>query len=143
MEQTLHDYIRQDAKLRQFLLNQDGGIMKFWAEHPDRDFDLDLFNEYEEQLVESYLQANKRNRDVASLPVNELIMKARTCSHHVEKEIHYKVDLQPVLTNLPMPVIIQANRYIDDYLVILITPQPPQIFTSASNTLINNIFAYA
>ena len=44
MEQTLHDYIRQDAKLRQFLLNQDGGIMKFWAEHPDKPKMQDSFS---------------------------------------------------------------------------------------------------
>lgn len=116
MKQTVEDYIRQDEEFRQALLKQDGGIMKFWAEHPDKDFDVDLFEDYENQIVEAYLQTNKRNRDVASLPENELKMEARSWNHHTEKEIHYKVALQSLMTDLPVGVREQVNSYIDDYL---------------------------
>lgn len=116
MKKTLEDYIRQDSEFRKTLLEQDGGIMKFWAEHPDADFDAELYNDYEKQIVEAYLQANKRNRDVALLPENELKMKARSWYHHTEKEIHYKVALQPLMTDLPLAIREQVNSYIDDYL---------------------------
>ena len=116
MKQTLEDYIRHDKVFRQVLLKQDGGILKFWAEHPDRGFDVDLFDDYEKQIVEDYLLANKRKRDVASLPENELKMEARSWNHHTEKEIHYKVALQPLMADLPVAVREQANNYIDDYL---------------------------
>ena len=116
MKKMLEEYIRQDNKFRQLLLKMDGGIMKFWAEHPNRDFDVDLFDDYEKQIVEAYLQANKRNRDVVSLPENELKMEARSWNHHTEKEIHYKVALQPLMTDLPVAIREQVNSYIDDYL---------------------------
>ena len=116
MKQKIEDYIRQDSEFRKTLLEQDVGIMKFWAQHPDADFDAELFNNYEKQIVEAYLQTNKRNRDVASLPENELKMKARSWNHHTEKEIHYKVALQPLMTDLPVGVREQVNSYIDDYL---------------------------
>lgn len=117
MKQTIEDYIRQNKEFQKTLLEQGGGIMKFWAQHPDAEFDADLFNNYENQIVKAYLQANKRNRDVASLSENELKMEARSWNHHTEREIHYKVALQPLMADLPVAVIEQAKRYIDDYLV--------------------------
>ena len=116
MKQTVEDYIRQDKEFRKTLLEQGGGIMKFWAQHPDAEFDANLFKNYENQIVKEYLQANKRNRDVVSLPENELKMEARSWNHHTEKEIHYKVALQPLMTDLPVGVREQVNSYIDDYL---------------------------
>ena len=104
MKQTVEDYIRQDKEFRKTLLEQGGGIMKFWAQHPDAEFDANLFKNYENQIVKEYLQANKRNRDVVSLPENELKMEARSWNHHTEKEIHYKVALQPLMTDLPVGV---------------------------------------
>ena len=54
MKQTLEDYIRQDTNFRQALLNQEGGIMKYWAQHADAEFDIDLFNGYENEIVKVY-----------------------------------------------------------------------------------------
>ena len=116
MKQTLEDYLRQDDEFRKTLLAQDGGIMKYWAQHPDAEFDTDLFDNYEKQIVESYLQANKRNRAIASLSEDELKKKARSWISHTEKEIHYKMALQPLIANLPVAVSEQINRYIDEYL---------------------------
>lgn len=67
MKQTIEDYIRHDERFRQALLEQEGGIMKFWAQHPENEFDTDLFEGYEKQIEKDYLQANKRNRSVRSL----------------------------------------------------------------------------
>lgn len=116
MKQTLEDYLRQDDEFRKTLLTQGGGIMKYWAQHPDAEFDTDLFDNYEKQIVESYLQANKRNRAIASLPEDELKKKARSWIRHTEKEIHYKMALQPLMANLPVAISEQINRYIDEYL---------------------------
>lgn len=116
MKQNLPDYIRENEDLRQALLAQDGGIMKYWAQHPEADFDTDLFNDYEKQIVEAYLQENKRNRAVASLSDRELKLKARNWYHLTEKELHYQIVLQAVLTKIPMEVREQVNSYIEDYL---------------------------
>lgn len=116
MKQPLENYIREDKNFRQVLLNQEAGIMKFWAEHPDRDFDANLFDDYEKQLVKAYLQANKRNRTIVSLQGDELKLEARNWYRLTEKEIHYKVVLQPILATLPKEISEQVNQHIDDYL---------------------------
>ena len=116
MKQTLPEIIRKNENFRQFLLAQEGGIMKFWAEHPDRDFDANLFDDYEKQLVKAYLQANNRNRTIVSLQGDELKLEARNWYRLTEKEIHYKVVLQPILATLPKGISEQVNQHIDDYL---------------------------
>lgn len=67
MKQTLPEIIKENKELHQILQAQDGGIMKYWAEHPEAEFDVDLFEGYEKQITEEYLQANKQNRAVRSL----------------------------------------------------------------------------
>ena len=81
MNQTIEDYIRHDEKFRQALLKLGGGILKYWAEHLEDDFDIDLFNGYERQVVEAYLQANKRNRALRSLPDDKLKWDALSLCH--------------------------------------------------------------
>ena len=116
MKQTLPDIIRKNDHLRQLLLAQEGGIMKFWAEHPDKDFDANLFEDYEKQIVKAYLQANKRNRTIVSLQRDELKLEARNWYRLTEKEIHYKVLLQPILATLPKEISELVSQYIEDYL---------------------------
>ena len=72
MKQTLEDYIRHAKVFRQALLDQECGIIKYLAKHPDGDFDTDLFFNYEKQIVEEDLQTNKRNRAVCSLLADTL-----------------------------------------------------------------------
>ena len=76
MKQTLEEYIRQNRKFRQLLLKHNYGILKYWAEHSDMDFDADLFNDYEKQIVEDFLQANKQTREYRSLPTDKLREKS-------------------------------------------------------------------
>ena len=117
MEQTLQDYIRQDAKLRQFLLNQDGGIMKFWAEHPDRDFDVDLFDDYENDIVEAYLQANKQNRVIRSLPKDKLQDKALDWFHKSKgSEFKFVVALKSELNAIDAELYEKFLKEVDIYM---------------------------
>lgn len=117
MKQTLEDYIRRDEVFRQAMLDQEGGIMKYWAEHPDSDFDTDLFDGYEKQIVEDYLQANKRNRAVRSMPADKLKWKSLSWYHHNRgKELKFYIDLRPELDKLPREVKEQADKYFIDYL---------------------------
>ena len=67
MKQTLPDYIKENEALRKILLAQEGGIMKFWAQHPEDDFDITLFENYEKQIVDDYFLANTSSR-----PLNRL-----------------------------------------------------------------------
>ena len=116
MKQTIDDYIRHDEKFRQALLEQEGGIMKFWAQHPESDFDITLFENYEKQIVGDYLQENKRNRSVHSLPPDEQKRKALAWYHLEERELHHQLALQPILAKLPDEAREHANRYFEDYL---------------------------
>lgn len=114
MELNLPNLIRENVNLRQVLRAQEGGIMKYWAEHPDADFDYKLYEDYEQQIVEAYQQAHRRNREVAVLSKDELKRKARDWYGFTEKELHYQAVLQPIL---PDEVKEQVNLYIEDYLV--------------------------
>lgn len=117
MAQTLDYYIREDKEFRQALLKLDGGIMKYWVEHPDYDFDVDLFNGYEKQVVEAYLQANKRNRALHSLPDDKLKWDALSWYHRkIGKELKFYIELRPELDKLPKEVKEQAEAYFIDYL---------------------------
>lgn len=117
MKQTLEDYIRHDEEFRQALLKLGGGILKYWAEHPEDEFDIDLFNGYEKQVVESYLQANKRNRALRSLPDDKLKWDALSWYHHESgKELKFYTDLRPELNKLPIEIKEQADRYFVEYL---------------------------
>ena len=116
MVKEIVDYIREDEAFRQILLKQDGGIMKYWAEHPDSDFDIDLFEGYEEQIVEYYRQANKTNREICSMSKDELKRKARDWYRLTEKEIGFGVKLYQELTCAYMDVANLVETCIWDYL---------------------------
>ena len=117
MKQTIEDYIRHDDKFRQALLKLGGGILKYWAEHPEDDFDIDLFNGYEKQVVEAYLQANRRNRALRLLPDDKLKWDALSWYHHESgKELKFYTDLRPELNKLPKEVKEQVDGYFVDYL---------------------------
>ena len=120
MKQTLEEYIRQDNNFRHFLLKIDGGIMKFWAEHPEVEFDWKLYESYEQQFIDDYLQLNRRNREVAALPRNDLKLRACPWYQLVTKEICYKSDIlskmQPIWGS-NSEIAEQLKNYIEDYLI--------------------------
>ena len=112
MKKNLSDYIKENVNLRQLLLKQDGGIMKFWAEHPDKDFDVDLFEDYENQIVKDYLQANKQNRAVRSLPKDKLKNKSLDWYHQSKgSELKFIVALKSELNAIDSDLYVQfLNR---------------------------------
>ncbi|MCR5433976.1 MAG: hypothetical protein K6F20_06235 [Bacteroidaceae bacterium] len=116
MKQTLPNYIKQNEDLRKVLLSQDGGIMKYWAEHPDADFDVDLFVAYENEIVNAYLQANKQNRSVRSLPKDELRRRSLDWYQSKESELKFFVDLKPALNTFDTEVPKEILNCIEIYL---------------------------
>ena len=116
MKQTLPDYIKQNEDLRKVLLAQKGGIMKYWAEHPDADFDVDLFEGYENEIVNSYLQANKQNRAVRSLPKDELRRRSIDWYQSKESELKLFVDMKPALNAIDTEVPEEVLNHIEIYL---------------------------
>lgn len=116
MKQTLRDYIKQYKELQQILLSQDGGIMKFWAEHPDSDFDVDLFDGYENEIINAYLLANKQNRAVRSLPKDELRRRSLDWYQLKESELKFFVDMKPALNAFDTEVPEEVLNHIEIYL---------------------------
>ena len=117
MKETLENYIRQDKDFRQLLLKQDGGIIKFWADHPDRDFDADLFEDYEKKIVEEYLHTYKQNRAIRSLPTNQLRNKSLDWYQQSKgSELKFLVALKPELIAIDEEFFKQALNYIEIYM---------------------------
>ena len=117
MKKTIEDYIKQDEVFRKALLNQKGGIMKFWAEHPNRDYDADLFDDYENEIVKAYLHENKQNRTVRSLHKDELRRKSLDWYQSKESELKFYVDMKPILNTFGVEISEQVLKYIDIYMV--------------------------
>lgn len=117
MKKTLEEYIRQDNKFRQLLLKMDGGVMKFWAEHPNRDFDVDLFDDYEKQIGEEYLRANKQNRAVRSLSKDKLKDKSLDWYHQSKgSELKFLVSLKPELNEIDEELFKQLLHETESYM---------------------------
>ena len=75
MRQTLPDYIKQNDELRQILLAQEGGIMKYLAEHLDANGTAELFNGYQDHCVEIFFEKNRRRGEspwIAPMPPNQI-----------------------------------------------------------------------
>lgn len=118
MKQSLEENVRQDNNLRQILLKMDGGIMRFWAEHPDRDFDVDLFNDYEKYIIEEYLRANKQNRAIRSLSEDKLKDKSLEWYHQLKgAELKFLVALKPELITIDEELYEQLLKEVDIYMV--------------------------
>lgn len=108
MERTIADYIREDEAFRQILLKQDGGIMKYWAEHPDADGIEALYNDYREQCIHDFREANKW-----SMSENE-IKGAALAEDHIRKELACQAALKPELAKF-QEIAEQANQIVDGY----------------------------
>ena len=92
--------------------------MKFWAEHPDRDFDVDLFDGYENQIVKDYLLANKQNRAVRSLPIDKLKNKSLDWFHQSKgSELKFIVALKSELNAIDSELYEQFLEEADIYMV--------------------------
>ena len=59
MNDTLPEIIKKNDNLRRLLLTQEGGIMKYLAEHLDVNGTAKLFSDYQESCVEIFFEKNK------------------------------------------------------------------------------------
>ena len=114
MKQKLPDYIRQNKKLRQALLAQKGGIMKYLAEHLDADGIVELFNGYQDQSAEAFFEVNKWD-----LWINRSgeETRLRAIGHeHFKEELRYQRDLVAYLDRTLKSEIQIVNDVIERYL---------------------------
>ena len=91
--------------------------MKYWAEHPEAEFDVDLFEGYEKQITEEYLHANKQSRAVRSLPADKLREKSLDW-YRMSKgsELKFFVAMKPALNAIDKEVSSQVLKHIDIYM---------------------------
>ena len=117
MKMKLENYIREDKGFRQVLINQKAGILKYWAEHPDSDFDTDLFDSYENEIVKTYLQANNQNRTIRSLPVDKINEKSLDWYHQSKgSELRLLVAMKSELIARSEDLYEQVFNYIEIYM---------------------------
>lgn len=90
--------------------------MKYWAEHPEADFDVDLFEGYENEIVKAYIQANKQNRAVRSLPKDELRRRSLYWYQLEKSELKFFVDMKPALNAFDTELSEEVLNYIEIYL---------------------------
>ena len=109
------NYIRENENLRQTLLAQEGGIMKYLAEHLDANDSATLFKDYQDQCVEKFHEANKwvlykvwEGDDMRRAALGE--------AEHFRKELRYQEALKPLLAELPKKEAEKIDDFIEMYL---------------------------
>ena len=115
MRNTLPEIIKQNENIRQLLLAQEGGIMKYLAEHLDANGTAELFSGYQDHCVEIFFEKNKwvyykvwegENMRRAALGLDE----------HLRKEIKYHTALKPQLATMAAEVVERIDWFVDLYL---------------------------
>ena len=98
----LPDFIRENEKLRQAML-QNGGIMKYVAEHIDDPYDDDtpqLFVQYQNYVAQSYRKANRWNPNRQSWTAEDMRKRALNDDNHLWPELQSRKYLMQTLRNL-------------------------------------------
>lgn len=115
MKQTLPDFIKQNEPLRKILLAQEGGIMKYLAEHLDATGTAELFGGYQDHCVEIFFEKNKwvyykvwEGDDMRRAALGEV--------EHLWKEIKYYTALKPQLATMEEEVAERIDCFVDLYL---------------------------
>lgn len=113
MKQTLPNYIKQNENLRQVLLAQNGGIMKYLAEHLDIR-GSELFKKYQDQCDECFFESNEWDIGM-TLPRDEMRRRALDCKH-LEEELSYLTELKTSMDGMPSEIIGEVNTLVEKYL---------------------------
>ena len=115
MKHTLPEYIAQHEELRQLLLAQEGGIMKYLAEHLDAKDSATLFRDYQNLCVEKFHEANKwvyykvwEGDDMRRAALGEV--------EHLWKEVNNYAALKPQLITMEDEVAEKIDWFVDLYL---------------------------
>ena len=109
MEKALPDYIRENKDLRNVLLEQEGGIIKYLAGHLDADGIEALYKGYREQCVENFRAGNKWRMGEDNMKREAL------ADDHIKKELVYQEALKPVLSEHE-ELAEQVRCFIKDYM---------------------------
>jgi len=113
MEKTIRDYITENENLRQELLAQEGGLMKYFAEHLDANGIKELFKGYQAQCAEQYFESDKWNFNLISPMDKQSSFKVL---YHLKEELKYQSALTPILTKYPKETEQIIIRFYDSYL---------------------------
>ena len=115
MKQTLPDYIKQNEALHKLLLAQEGGIMKYLAEHLDANGTADLFSGYQDHCVEIFFEKNKwvyykvwEGDDMRRAALGEV--------EHLRKEVNYYATLKLQLVTMEDEISERIDWFVDLYL---------------------------
>ena len=114
MRNTLPEIIEQNKSLRQLLLAQEGGIMKYLAEHLDANGTAKLFSDYQESCVEIFFEKNKW--DLNKTWEGDDMKKAALGYEHLSKEVQYQTALKCALSGMPSEVVEIVEDFNEQYL---------------------------
>lgn len=115
MSISLPEYLAQHEELRQSLLAQEGGILKFLAEHLDAKDTDSLFHAYQDQCVEEFYESNKWNLTKVWTG-NDMRIAALGVTSHIWNELRYQSDAAPLLDKLPEKEAEMLHWFYDLYL---------------------------
>ena len=115
MKQTLPDYIKQNEDLRKVLLAQDGGIMKYWAEHLEANGNADLFHAYQDHCVGIFFEKNKWDLRVV-WEGDDMRRAALGEVEHLWKELRYQRELKAQLAGIPAEIEEKIEDFTELYL---------------------------
>ena len=114
MRLILPEIIRQNEELRQVLLAQEGGIMKFLAEHLDANGTAELFDGYQNHCVEQFFERNKWDTNVVWTG-DDMRRAALGEMEHLSKELRYWADLKPLLLKIPTEAKETIESFVEQY----------------------------
>lgn len=115
MKQTLPDYIKENEALRKILLAQEGGIMKYLAEHLDANGTAELFSGYQDHCVDIFFEKNKWDLRVVWEGDN-MRRAALGETEHLWRELRYQRALKPLLAEIPADVVEDIDLFTEQYL---------------------------
>lgn len=115
MKQLLPDYIKENENLRQILLAQEGGIMKYLAEHLEANGTAELFHDYQDQCTKEFFKKNKWDLRVVWEGDN-MRRAALGEMEHLWKELRNQRVLKPSLAEIPTEIIEKISDFTEQYL---------------------------
>lgn len=114
MKQALPDYIKQHENLRQILMAQEGGIMKYLVTHMDANGTAKLFSDYQNMCVEKFFEANKWDLNVVW--TGDKMKQAALGFEHLFKEVQYQRVLIAELADKPAEAYEMIEDFTEQYL---------------------------
>lgn len=121
MKQNLPNIIRENKELQQTLLKQEGGIIKYLAEHIDADGIVALYEDYRTQCLNAFRDEHKWD-----MGEDEMVRGALD-DNHIRKELAYQVALRPVFLRFP-DVMDAAISFITKYLNFAFKKCHPELY---------------